>query len=185
MHERDNNLRSKNSNARVSQASVRFTFENNAKQMLIVNKSLIYRWAAYGDYVYLPVQRWLHNIEHGSIVALYHPCANKNLTNRLKKLVKGCLYRHVITTYKKLKHERPFALVAWGTTLEFSVIDDSMLINFIKSYAKTAPEKTSRNGQYKNMLTEPSKIVTDVDDFELCPDKKTWHDVYNLYIIVK
>lgn len=33
-------------------------------------------WARYGEYLYLPVQRWLHNIEHGAIVGLYHPCAD-------------------------------------------------------------------------------------------------------------
>lgn len=53
------------------------------------------------------------------------------------------------------------------------MIDDSTVTDFIKQHAKTGPEKTSRNGQYKKMLTEPSKIVTDVDDFELCPNEKT------------
>lgn len=33
-------------------------------------------WARYGDYFYLPPQRWLHNVEHGAIIALYHPCAD-------------------------------------------------------------------------------------------------------------
>jgi uncharacterized protein (UPF0297 family) len=33
-------------------------------------------WAGYGEYMYLPSQRWLHNIEHGAIVLLYHPCVD-------------------------------------------------------------------------------------------------------------
>lgn len=136
-------------------------------------RNLFKSWAAYGEYIYLPPQRWLHNVEHGAIVALYHPCANKNMINRLKRVVKSCLYRHVITPYGRLSHERPFALVAWGTTLEYSVIDESMVRSFIRQQAKAAPEKTSRNGQYKKMLTEPAKIVTDVDDYELCPSEKT------------
>lgn len=129
-----------------------------------------HRWAAYGEYTYLPPQRWLHNLEHGAIVALYHPCANKNQIDQLKHLVKACLYRHIITPYRKLSSERPFALAAWSTSLEFSVFDNSTLIDFIKKYAKTGPEKTSREGQYKAMLTEEAKIITDVDDFELCPN---------------
>lgn len=36
-------------------------------------------WARYGEYSYLPPQRWLHNIEHGAIVGLYHPCADPDL----------------------------------------------------------------------------------------------------------
>lgn len=35
-------------------------------------------WAQYGEYEFLPPQRWLHNVEHGAIVGLYHPCADKN-----------------------------------------------------------------------------------------------------------
>lgn len=45
-----------------------------------------------------------------------------------------------------------------------------MLIDFIKKYAKTGPEKTSRDGQYNLLLTESAKIISDVDDFELCPN---------------
>lgn len=35
-------------------------------------------WAAFGEYEFLPLQRWIHNLEHGGIVALYHPCANSD-----------------------------------------------------------------------------------------------------------
>lgn len=33
-------------------------------------------WAKYGTYKYLPPARWMHNVEHGAIVGLYHPCAD-------------------------------------------------------------------------------------------------------------
>jgi hypothetical protein len=45
-----------------------------------------------------------------------------------------------------------------------------MIVEFVKSYAKTGPEKVSRDGQYKMMLIEAAKIITDVDDFSLCPN---------------
>ena len=38
-------------------------------------------WAKYGEYLYLPPQRWLHNIEHGAIVLLYHPCSDAEQVN--------------------------------------------------------------------------------------------------------
>lgn len=50
------------------------------------------------------------------------------------------------------------------------MIDKVTLINFIKKYAKTGPEKVSRNGQYEQLLTEGAKIISDEDDFELCPN---------------
>lgn len=170
VHERDNNLRSTNSNARLPQTIVS-QFICDGQRFLHVT---FLRWAAFGEYFYIPPQRWLHNLEHGSIVALYHPCANKDQVSKLKRLVKSCLYRHIITPYNKLSTERPMAVVGWGVSLEFSVFDESTVIEFIRKYAKTGPEKVSRNGQYKLMLTESSKIITDVDDSDLCPKLTTW-----------
>lgn len=63
-------------------------------------------WAVYGEYQFLPRQRWIHNLEHGAVVMLYHPCANKNQVQLLKKIVKMCLYRHIITPYNLLTPER-------------------------------------------------------------------------------
>lgn len=63
-------------------------------------------WAKYGSYKFLPKQRWIHNLEHGAVVMLYHPCANRLEVNILRNLVEKCLYRHVITPYNLLTPER-------------------------------------------------------------------------------
>ncbi|XP_011700226.1 PREDICTED: uncharacterized protein LOC105457318, partial [Wasmannia auropunctata] len=63
-------------------------------------------WPVYGEYKYLPKQRWLHSLEHGAIVMLYHPCANPLEVERLKNLVSKCLWRHIITPYNYLEEER-------------------------------------------------------------------------------
>lgn len=123
----------------------------------------------YGEYKYVPVQRWIQNLEHGAIVALYHPCANKRLINELRTLVKQCLFRHIITPYEKLDSERPFALIAWGRSIEMSVIDHESIIGFIRLYALQGPKKSSHNGQYIAGIIENSKYVSDHDDNNLCP----------------
>lgn len=170
MHEREHHLRSKNSNALVSSSAVSTSFSSLLSVLLIA--IFYHRWAQFGEYKYLPPQRWLHNIEHGAIVFLYHPCANQNIVDKLRTIVKNCLYRHIITPYKLLSPERPFALAAWGATIEFSVLDSTTVIDFIKQHAKKAPEKVSRDGQYKQLLTEHAKIITSEDDFILCPNAK-------------
>lgn len=63
-------------------------------------------WGVFGEYKFLPKQRWLHNLEHGAIVMLYHPCADRNEVNLLKKIVKNCLYKHIITPYNLLEPNR-------------------------------------------------------------------------------
>lgn len=117
----------------------------------------------------MPAQRWLHNLEHGGIVGLYHPCANGRLIEQLKNLVSKCLFRHIITPYEKLTAERPFALVAWGRSLEMSVIIPELVIAFIRMNALHGPEKTARDGQYLAGLLKNSKFVSDENDSNLCP----------------
>ena len=55
---------------------------------------------------YLPPERWQHNLEHGVVVLLYHPCLNadprgrKQLT-RLIHTVRGCIRKHVVTPSRR------------------------------------------------------------------------------------
>ena len=127
-------------------------------------------WPIYGEYSYVPVQRWLHNLEHGAIVAAYHPCVNQRQLDEFKTLVKSCLYRHIITPYEKLEPSRPFALIAWGRSLEMSVVVRDICIGFIRMNALQGPEKMSRNGQYRGGIIEQAKVVSDIDDNNLCPN---------------
>lgn len=103
-------------------------------------------------------------------MALYHPCANKRHINKLKDLVKSCLFRHVITAYAKLTPEHPFALVGWGKSLEMSYIDSKIVIAFIRMSALQGPEKTARDGQYNHGLIENASVVSDINDSSLCPN---------------
>ncbi|XP_065281991.1 uncharacterized protein [Dermacentor albipictus] len=63
-------------------------------------------WPVFGEYKYVPPQRWLHNIEHGAIVMLYHPCTHPYYVDTLRNIVTGCLRKHVITPYVHLSPER-------------------------------------------------------------------------------
>ncbi|RZC14256.1 uncharacterized protein BDFB_003171, partial [Asbolus verrucosus] len=125
-------------------------------------------WARYGEYTFLPKQRWLHNLEHGAVVMLYHPCADKNEVNILKILVKKCLYRHIITPYNLLSPEHPLALVTWGHRLEMSKVAPEIVLDFIKHHALKGPEQTAKDGQYDLMLEKHAQIVSDILDHQLC-----------------
>lgn len=90
--------------------------------------------------------------------------------NKLKELVKKCLYRHVITASDRLEPSRPFALVAWGKSVEMSVIDEGVVMGFIRMNALQGPEKVSRDGQYDQALITKAKVITTQDDELLCPN---------------
>ncbi|EEB19532.1 conserved hypothetical protein [Pediculus humanus corporis] len=128
-------------------------------------------WPVYGEYEYLPKERWLHTLEHGGIVALYHPCADLMEIKLLKNLVKTCLRRHVISPSVDLTKERPFALLAWGVRFTMSTVYPNSIRQFIKEKALKGPEKLSDDGQFNLNLIEKALIVSNIDDNDLCPDK--------------
>jgi len=129
-------------------------------------------WPRYGEYLFVPVQRWLHNIEHGAVVVLYHPCAHPVEVRKLKEIVRACLRRHIITPYAELPPDRPMALVAWGCRLQMSHVNTDEVVRFIKTHALWGPEwSVERDGQYSLNLIEPARVVegSDIKDSQLCP----------------
>lgn len=126
-------------------------------------------WPRYGEYSYVPVQRWLHTLEHGGVVMLYHPCAEKAQVDELRQIVTSCIYRHVITPSERLTSARPFALVAWGAVVEMAKVTKETVIAFIQSHGLKGPEQTSRDGQFDAKLIKAAEIVSDRDDYQLCP----------------
>ncbi|PIC42908.1 hypothetical protein B9Z55_009832 [Caenorhabditis nigoni] len=127
-------------------------------------------WARFGEYLYVPVQRWLHNLEHGSIVLLYHPCVDLDELNKLRQLVTSCIYRHVITPYIKLTAERPLALVGWGSRLEMNSVDEKKVVDYMKQYGNRAPEEITRDGKYDEYLIQEAKFVSGEEDSKICPN---------------
>ncbi|KAI8502840.1 hypothetical protein Bbelb_195420 [Branchiostoma belcheri] len=126
---------------------------------------------AYGEYQYIPPQRWVHALEHGAAVFLYHPCASPAQVSKLKHLARGCLRRHIITPYRKLEPTRPLAIVTWGCKLVMPYVDWGTAEGFVRKHALQAPERFMwMDGRYKEALLVPSDVVpgSDKNDNELC-----------------
>jgi len=130
-------------------------------------------WPKFGEYRFVPVQRWLHNIEHGAVVMLYHPCTHPATVDKLRRIVKGCIRKHVITPYTNLPEDRPLALVAWGCRMLMSDVDPDQVKQFIKSYGLKGPEGTyPKEGQYVHELLHLAEAPpgSDMNDTKLCPN---------------
>ncbi|XP_046642456.1 uncharacterized protein LOC124327531 [Daphnia pulicaria] len=127
-------------------------------------------WPIFGEYQFVPPQRWLHNVEHGAIIMLYHPCAEPSEILKLKKLVKSCLWKYVITPWNMLSREMPFALVAWGCRLQMAKVDSGIARYFIRSKAFRGPESHYlKQGQFSVGLIEASNPPSDTNlDKVLC-----------------
>lgn len=134
-------------------------------------------WPKYGEYLYLPPQRWVHSIEHGAVALLYHPCMRESQDlNDLKQIVRGCLKKHIITPYRNLPDTHPLAVITYrhGLLLSHFAETDMLqyveVIDFIKTYAQKAPErKENRDGQYSVGLLYGAEVVSDYKDSNICP----------------
>lgn len=158
--------------------------KNYTPQHVCMNQKLYYNstlptfgphrpiWPVFGEYKFVPVQRWLHSLEHGGIVMLYDPCTQPLLVDRLRQLLVGCFRKHIITPYTLLTKERPLALLAWGCSLEMATIDESEVKSFIKKYALHGPEgHYPKNGGFKEGLIHKAEYLPGYDnDTVICPE---------------
>lgn len=108
---------------------------------------------------------------------LYHPCAFAGQIEQLQKTLKGCLYRHIITPTQHLTPRRPLALLAWGKSLQMSVVDDAIVVKFIKDNAKLGLRQKQQklklsSKQYDAAILSEAHLVTDEQDKEICGYKE-------------
>jgi len=109
-------------------------------------------WAKWGEYSYLPPQRWLHNLEHGGVALLYHPCAGKAVKEALYKLAKSIpddatgRFRFVLTPYPELPSA--VAAVTWEWTWLNDAVDETSLKAFFTTHYRKASEDVASNGGY-------------------------------------
>ena len=112
-------------------------------------------WGVFGEYVFLPEQRWLHNIEHGAIAFLYHPCAPPATIDALRALLKAQpadasgAFRWVLTPYPGLPST--LAAVSWGHVYEASCVQADEIKAFIAEHYRKAPEDEFAPGGYSEL----------------------------------
>ena len=58
------------------------------------------KWPKYGEYYWVPPLRYVHALEHGAIVFMYHPCTDEQQVRRLRKIATSCLWKHLFFSFK-------------------------------------------------------------------------------------
>lgn len=124
------------------------------------------RWAKWGEYEYIPPQRWLHNIEHGGIAFLYDHCLDDESLCIIRRFIKkwqkwmdagkmdGGKFRFILTPFNKL--QRGLALVSWGELYMSKGFNEDELDLFIKNYYRRAWEDYAPDGPYDFLWTNIS-----------------------------
>jgi len=116
-------------------------------------------WASFGEYSYLPIERWQHNLEHGCVVLLYHPCMDNKQVAKLKSVVSGCLRKHIITPSRLPTLSNPVLLVAWGCYLQLKSYDLERVKQFVRTHGLKGPEGNyTKDGLYTHLQVAKSEI---------------------------
>jgi len=137
------------------------------------------RWAKWGEYDFIPPQRWMHNAEHGGAIFLYHPCLDEDSKCALRRLIQkwqdkvgsvkweGDLqidefvpsarddednFRFILTPYKNLW--TPFSVVLWGNIYSSKCFNEAEVNEFIASNYRRAFEDWPSNGAYNYLWTD-------------------------------
>jgi len=114
-------------------------------------------WPRYGEYLYLPPQRWLHSLEHKGTAFLYHPCADPAEVDKLRNFARSCFYRWVMTPNRNLDETFPFAVVTFGCTYKMARIDEVTLKAYLKKHSlKDGLEIVYADGDYDFALLRSS-----------------------------
>ncbi len=112
-------------------------------------------WGVWGEYEFMPPQRYIHNLEHGGIAFLYHPCVGSEVVDQLRALARawpaddGGEFRWILTPYPAL--ESAIAVVAWGQAYTSECVDTDEISTFIADHYRTAPEDVARDGSYDRL----------------------------------
>ncbi len=109
-------------------------------------------WPYWGEYAFLPKQRWLHGLEHGAVTILYNPCAPDDLVNTLRSWAQSVPadeagpFRWLLTPYPGL--DSAFSLVTWKHRLKANCFDPTVAEMFRQAHYRKASEDVPYDGSY-------------------------------------
>ncbi|XP_069082341.1 tumor protein p53-inducible protein 13 isoform X2 [Pleurodeles waltl] len=145
------------------------------------------RRARYGEYKFCPPQRWVHNLQHGAVAFLYHPCVNPALKEDLCLFARTYYYKHIITPHVGLTKERPLALASWAATLEMQQINVTEALTWLHENTRHTSKYGHKGNTYDYLLIRPAMVQMLKKSFNLPQDiavtKERSREVKRLTII--
>lgn len=110
------------------------------------------QWARWGEYHTLGPEHWLHNLEHGGVALLYHPCAGDDVVDALRDFARsrpadaGGPFRWVLAPYPDLP--APVAAITWQWRYLAPCVNLDELTEFVDRHYRDAPEDIASDGSH-------------------------------------
>ena len=111
------------------------------------------QWARWGEYSALGPDRWLHNLEHGGITFLYHPCAPEEIVDGLREIARGVPdddtgpFRWILAPYPELP--TAVMVLAWEWRYEAECVNADEILDFIGRRYRQASEDVASDGRFE------------------------------------
>jgi len=130
------------------------------------------RWPSFGEYEYIPPQRWLHGAEHGAAVFLYNPCIKAEDLCQIRRFI-GSIpdeqpygddatmsnrgpnagrFRWILSPFGNLR--TTMAMVCWGHVYYSNCFNPPAMLKFINQHYRLAWEDVVSNGPYNYLLVQ-------------------------------
>lgn len=109
-------------------------------------------WARWGEFSYLAPEWYIHNLEHGGIAVLYHPCTDAASLTALRNLLDarqdddGGPFRYVMTPYPDLP--TGISVLAWEWTYAAECVKPDEITTFIDAHYRMAREDVAGDGPF-------------------------------------
>lgn len=110
------------------------------------------QWARWGEYDALGPERWLHNLEHGGVAFLYHPCVEPAVVDALRAIARALPgddtgpFRWILAPYPDLPSA--IAVVAWEWRYAAECVRADEIEGFALRRYRQAPEDVRGDGSY-------------------------------------
>jgi len=129
------------------------------------------RWAKWGEYDYLPMTRWVHNIEHGTVAFLYNICLAEEDLCLLRSYIQSLVdtmgdemgpFRWVLTPaplhrLNSGSQDRLLGVAVWGKAYLTDCWSPADMDHFIHTnYRWTTPEDFPLPGVYSHLFKDKS-----------------------------
>ncbi|XP_076817736.1 uncharacterized protein LOC143463210 [Clavelina lepadiformis] len=128
-------------------------------------------WAVFGEYDYLPPGRYVHNLEHGGVVFLYHPCTPDEMVEKLRHVAVTCTWKYNLSKYPKILNiTSPMAVVVYGCVYKMSYVKASDIRSWIRHNQHSPEANENAQGPYSYGLIHRSDPPKENGNSGYCPD---------------
>lgn len=138
-------------------------------------------WGRWGEYSFIPSERWIHNVEHGGVAFLYDPCVAPRDVQLYRDFISGLdgddggKFRWVSTPYHLNRHQfvlmrYPFMIVAYGYVFASHCFHVDEMTAFIWRHYRQAVEDFAPGGNYGflHVDVEPPRRLSDTHGISNC-----------------